>query len=141
MQLILYETADAKNVINKTLTNPVSMNINLKRDINIIMPEIVLNGDFRGFNYAHIPDLNRFYFVDSVEQLNLKMVKLSLICDVLETYKTAILNSDCLYKTKVATGDYGQIDLETTGITLYKDFESDIELELSNNVILSTLKG
>ena len=102
MQLILYVTEDAKNVINKTLTNPVSMNINLKRDINIIMPEIVLNGDFGGFNYAHIPDFNRFYFVDSVEQLNLKMVKLSLICDVLETYKTTILNSDCLYKTKVA---------------------------------------
>lgn len=141
MQLILYVTADAKNVINKTLTNPVSMNINLKRDVNIIMPEIVLNGDFRGFNYAHIPDLNRYYFVDSVEQLNLKMVKLSLICDVLETYKSTILNSDCLYKTKVSTGDYGQIDLETTGKTLYKDFESDIELELSNNVILSTLKG
>lgn len=141
MQLILYVTADARNVINKTLTNPVSMNINLKRDVNIIMPEIVLNGDFRGFNYAHIPDLNRYYFVDSVEQLNLKMVKLSLICDVLETYKTTILNSDCLYKTKVSAGDYGQIDLETTGKTLYKDFESDIELELSNKVILGTLKG
>ena len=69
------------------------------------------------------------------------MVKLSLICDVLETYKTTILNSDCLYKTKVSAGDYGQIDLETTGKTLYKDFESDVELELSNNVILSTLKG
>lgn len=141
MELILYKTNDAKNVINKTLTNAVSLQIVLKRDINIIMPELVLNGDFRGFNYASIPDLNRFYFVTDIEQLNLKMVKLSLICDVLETYKDVILNSVCSFKSKVNVGDYGEIDLDTTGKNIYKSFDSNLELELSNNVILSVLKG
>lgn len=141
MELILYKTVDAKNVINKTLTNQVSLKISLKRDVDIIFPEIVLNGDYRGFNYAKITELNRFYFVETVEQLNLKMVKLSLVCDVLETYKSIILNSDCTYKAKVNSGDYGQIDLDVTGKTLYKNYLSSVTPELSNNIILTTLKG
>ena len=91
MELILYRTLDNANVINKVLTDPVTVNITLKNDVNIINPEIVLSGDFRGYNYAHIPELNRFYFIESFEQINLRFGKLFMSCDVLETYKADIL--------------------------------------------------
>ena len=141
MKMYLYHVNDAENVINKNLVNGLEIDINLKASVDLVNPEIVLNGDFRGFNYAKITELNRFYFVETVEQLNLKMVKLSLVCDVLETYKSIILNSDCTYKAKVNSGDYGQIDLDVTGKTLYKNYLSSVVPELSNNIILTTLKG
>jgi hypothetical protein len=83
MELILYRTLDNANVINKVLTDPVTVNITLKNDVNIINPEIVLSGDFRGYNYAHIPELNRFYFIESFEQINFRFGKLFMSCDVL----------------------------------------------------------
>ena len=66
MQFILYNTLDGENVINKTLTDLMTVDINLKSSVDIVNPEIVLNGDFRGFNYAHIPELNRYYFIDQI---------------------------------------------------------------------------
>lgn len=112
MEIIFYTTNDGSNVINKTLTNPLTVNINLKKDTDIINPELILKGDFRGFNYAHIPSLNRFYLVTAIEQLNLSMVKISLLCDVLESYKNIILNSDSVFNRAIREGDYysGNID-------------------------------
>ena len=43
MDIILYKTVDSPNTINKTLTDPLTLEINLKKDTNIINPELVLN--------------------------------------------------------------------------------------------------
>ena len=138
MQLNLYKTLDAENVINKTLTDLMTIDINLKASVNIVNPEIVLNGDFRGFNYAHIPELNRYYFIDQIEQLNLKLVKLNLRCDVLETYKNDFLNNECEYKSSPKSGDYGTFDINSTikDINIYK---SDIILDNEDSITLTTV--
>ena len=71
MQLYLYKTRDSNRVLNKTLTNESLLNINLKRDTDIVRPTIqlmkVAGMDFKQFNYAHIPELNRFYFINNVK--------------------------------------------------------------------------
>ena len=69
IDLILYSINDGDNVINKNLVNGVTVPINLKQGFDIINPDIVLNGDYRGFNYAHIPSLNRFYFINRLTHL------------------------------------------------------------------------
>ena len=139
MQLNLYKTLDSENVINKKLTDLMTIDINLKSSVDIVNPEIVLNGDFRGFNYAHIPELNRFYFIDQIEQLNLKLVKLNLRCDVLETYKSEILNSPCNYKATAKDGDYTNIEASSdfNDVDTYK---SDIILDDGNSIILTTVE-
>lgn len=139
MQLNLYKTLDSENVINKTLSDLMTIDINLKSSVDIVNPEIVLNGDFRGFNYAHIPELNRFYFIDQIEQLNLKLVKLNLRCDVLETYKSEILNSHCNYKATAKDGDYTSIEASSdfNDVDTYK---SDIILDDGNSIILTTVE-
>ena len=138
MRLNLYKTLDSENVINKTLTDLMTIDINLKASVNIVNPEIVLNGDFRGFNYAHIPELNRYYFIDHIEQLNLKLVKLNLRCDVLETYKNDFLNNECEYKSSRKSGDYGAFDINSTikDINIYK---SDIILDNEDSITLTTV--
>ena len=117
IDLILYSINDGDNVINKNLVNGVNVPIHLKQGFDIINPDIVLNGDYRGFNYAHIPSLNRFYFINNVEQLNLRLVKLNMICDVLETYKADILNSNARFKRNIKTGDFENISIDYSNKT------------------------
>ena len=138
MILKLFKTLDSNNVINKTLTDEIQLDINLKSDTDIINPEIVLLGDFRGFNYAHIPDLNRFYFIERVEQLNLQLVKLSLSCDVLETYKESILNSECEYIREAKNGDK-VINAPDSSFNNVVKYESNITMSLDNNIVISTI--
>ena len=117
IDLILYSINDGDNVINKNLVNGVNVPIHLKQGFDIINPDIVLNGDYRGFNYAHIPSLNRFYFINNVEQLNLRLVKLNMTCDVLETYKADILNSNARFKRNIKTGDFENVSIDYSNKT------------------------
>lgn len=139
MKLFLYKTDDSPNTINKTLSDSLELNINLKKDTDIITPELVLKGDFRGFNYAHIPELNRYYFINSMEQLNFTLAKLHLECDVLETYKDDILNSSGIIRRDIKDGDYGSVSAESSinDITTHK---ADVTLTLENNIVLTTLE-
>ena len=139
MELILYRTLDNANVINKVLTDPVTVNITLKNDVNIINPEIVLSGDFRGYNYAHIPELNRFYFIESFEQINLRFGKLFMSCDVLETYKADILNCSGTIKRDIQAGDYGEVNADST-VNIITTHKADVKLTLENNIVLTTLE-
>ena len=141
MKMYLYHVNDAENVINKTLVNGLELDINLKSSVDIVNPEIVLNGDFRGYNYAHLPDLNRYYFIDRIEQLNLKLVKLNLSCDVLETYKADILNSNARFKRNIKNGDYQNISIDYSNQTISTNYNSDGVPMDGSTMIISTIGG
>lgn len=141
MKMYLYHVNDAENVINKTLVNGLELDINLKSSVDIVNPEIVLNGDFRVYNYAHLPDLNRYYFIDRIEQLNLKLVKLNLSCDVLETYKADILNSNARFKRNIKNGDYQNISIDYSNQTISTNYNSDGLPMDGNTMIISTIGG
>lgn len=139
IDLILYSINDGDNVINKNLVNGFNVPIHLKQGFDIINPDIVLNGDYRGYNYAHIPSLNRFYFINNVEQLNLRLVKLNMTCDVLETYKVDILNSNARFKRNIKTGDFANVMLETSNLTTLDKFQSNKTLTDEKSIILSAV--
>lgn len=141
IDLILYSINDGDNVINKNLINGVTIPINLKQGFDVINPDIVLNGDYRGFNYAHIPSLNRYYFINSVEQLNLRLVKLNMTCDVLETYKADILNSNARFKRNIKTGDYENISIDHSNKTTSVKHVSDGTPLDGETMIISVLGG
>lgn len=141
IDLILYSINDGDNVINKNLVNGVTIPINLKQGFDVINPDIVLNGDYRGFNYAHIPSLNRFYFINSVEQLNLRLIKLNMTCDVLETYKADILNSNARFKRNIKTGDYENISIDHSNKTTSVKHVSDGTPLDGETMIISVLGG
>ena len=143
MQLVLYKNVSSDNTINKVLTNGTVFNINLKRETDILNPDlflVTLTGiDYNDFNYAEIVELNRFYFIDSISSVNASLFKLECSTDVLETYKTEILNTEASFKKSIQVGDYGEVDLKTSTKKLTEFFDSDLELEPSNDVILSVL--
>lgn len=141
MQLIIYKTESADNVINKTLTEPLAMDINLRRGVDISAPvlRLQLAVDLSGYNYAHIPDLNRYYFINDVESVTLDIWQLRLSVDVLETYKADILASNARYMRGIKTGDYFNATLDSNinaSVTLY---ESDKGFEGEPTLILTTV--
>ena len=146
MILTLYKTESAPNVIGKELTDSLSITINLKASTNVIDPEILLSArpavDYFVYNYAHIDSLNRYYFIDSVEVLSGNITRLMLRCDVLETYKDSVLNSNCRYKRKVQVGDYFVEGLNESDKAVITTYLSDVTIQ--DNVhtnVLTVVEG
>ena len=140
IDLVLYSIEDNDNIINKDLGQGLSIPINLKGDFDLVTPRIILNGDFRQYNYCHIPELNRYYFIERFEQLNLKMVQLYLKCDVLETYKSDILNSVARFKRGIKNGDYHNININHSNKMNIERFDSD-GLEMGGNTMIISVVG
>ena len=143
MKLKLYAVNDGKNVINKTLTLKTTMEINLKRDVDIINPRLILITNsptgFRGINYAVIPELNRFYFVDSITNISVTLWQLDLSCDVLETYKADILASKARLYRNLKAGDYFDTALEYSHITTVAKYASNKGISDSETLIMTTV--
>ena len=143
MELNLYVVNDSDNVINKNMTNKVTININLKRDVDISSPSLILldgqGVNYSDFNYAEIAELGRFYFVNNVQRLNHKMIQVDLVCDVLETYKADVLASKARFNRAIKTGDYfiGQVD--QSYIKTISKHNSDVTLGDETSMILTTV--
>ena len=143
MELKLYAVNDGENVINKTMTLKTTMEINLKRDVDIINPRLILIPNlptgFSGINYAEIPELNRFYFVDSITNISATLWQLDLSCDVLETYKADILASKARLYRNLKAGDYFDTALESSHITTVAKYTSDKGISDSETIIMTTV--
>lgn len=143
MELNLYKCSDGDNVINKTLTEKLTINITLKRDVNITAPQIILINDngafFNQYNYAEIPELGRFYFIDSVTSLNSKMESLALRCDVLETYKADVLASKARFMRGLKTGDYIAANIDYSVIKTITKIESNSGFTGNPTMILTSV--
>ena len=143
MELKLYAVNDGENVINKTMTLKTTMGINLKRDVDIINPRLILIPNlptgFSGINYAEIPELNRFYFVDSITNISATLWQLDLSCDVLETYKADILASKARLYRNLKPGDYFDTALEYSHLTTVAKYASNKGISDSETIIMTTV--
>lgn len=145
MQLVLYKNLSSDNTINKDLTDGTVFNINLKRETDILNPDLFLvrltGIDYNDYNYAEIVELKRFYFINSISSVNASLFKLECSTDVLETYKAEILAGSGVMRRPVKTGDYGEVELDVSGKFLVSEYISDVILEPSDKSILSVLGG
>ena len=143
MELKLYAVNDGENVINKTMTLKTAMEINLKRDVDISNPRLILIPNlptgFSGINYAEIPSLNRFYFVDSITNISSTLWQLDLSCDVLETYKADILASKARLYRNLKAGDYFNTALESSHLTTVAKYASNKGISNSETIIMTTV--
>lgn len=144
MNLRLYKTSDSQNVINKTLTDPVDIDILLRRDVDLNSPDFILENlpgvDYRDYNYCVLTDIGKHYFISNHEIMSYQVTKLDCECDVLETYKADILASSGFYKRKMEAGDYGEIEFDKTGKVIVDRFDSDVTVALADNYVMSVMR-
>lgn len=145
MQFILYKLKSADNVINKTIAEPLTMEISLRRGVDIVTPVLRIEyapGDSPNkYNYCHIPELARFYFVRDIQSITRNVWELRLECDVLESYKAEILASNARYRRNMVTGDYISNSLNESSKFNSTLFESDKGFDGNKQMILTTVGG
>ena len=100
MNITLYKTKSANNVINKKLVSEKNLGNSciLGDNTSVTSPTVIIGGitsidTISDYNYAYIAQCHRYYYINDIIALSGGRVKLILSVDVLMTYKTDILNS------------------------------------------------
>ena len=129
MEVILYKNSSENNVIGKSLAQIKRVECNLKNDVSIISPTLVLNytANILGSNYCYIPKFNRYYFIDEIVPITADRCIVKCRVDVLESFKDNILNLDCIVdkqEKEIASNKYIN---DGSFVTTSKQFNRMIE--------------
>lgn len=142
MLMKLYTTKTPNNTIGKVLENETEYNIKFKSKADRTKPVVVLMSETMiDFNYAYIPDFNRYYFVESIEVTPNKIYNISLRCDVLESFKNDILKSSGFVNQQTITNKYYNSDYQTEIKKEVDVIKSDVTLDTTKSTILVTIGG
>lgn len=96
----LLTNSSPKNKIGKTLTQGATFQCALKDNTSILNPVLVLQStdDIYRYNYLQIPIFGRYYFINNIVSLANWRWEISGHVDVLETYKTQILQNNAVIR-------------------------------------------
>lgn len=110
MQIDFYKCTDAPNKLSKTPTLIESMTGQLNSAVDLVQPVIRVRGTYdMESNYVHIPDFERWYWIEGVELVNNQMFNVTLSCDVLQSFGS-YLNAD----TVKCYDGVSRVDSDTT---------------------------
>lgn len=130
MDIILYKCIDEINAFPKTLTEGVTISGTLRGECDMLYPVLTFSGDkglwwFKEYNYIHIPDFNRYYFVSSLNLTSNASIEVSCSVDVLQSWKDYILETECILSR---TEDSLFIDnkIVDNEIVTYPDYDIEI---------------
>lgn len=143
MIIKLYNTSDTNNTINKSLENEKQYNIKFKGIADIKNPVVILNSEtFVNYNYAYIPDFNRYYFINNVEIQPNNIYKLTLTVDVLESFKTDILASKGFISRQTDINSYYNTEYESEIKKQVDIYKSNVTFDLTAKTkVLVTIGG
>lgn len=98
MRVTLCNTPSERNIINKYITDVVTVNAVIKGELSIETPVLILDytGDSNNINYMKIPELHRTYFINDIIKLTGQRYEIHGKSDVLESFKNDILNMNCI---------------------------------------------
>lgn len=98
MTIELYNVSDVSNKIIKNIGSPaVTVSGSLKDDCELLNPVIrIERSGVPNYNYAHIPEFSRYYFVDPPKAVHNNIWELKMHVDVLYTYRGGILIAPCI---------------------------------------------
>ena len=115
MQINFYKNSSEKNKIGKYLSSELTLNGNLRDECSITSPSILVEAtSLVDYNYCYIPEFKRYYFISDITSVRNNLWRVSLKCDVLESFKKDILNLSCIvdkqqnqsYSNNIDDGSY-----------------------------------
>ena len=95
MIINLYNTTDEVKKINKTLTALGDIEGTAKEPLTVQEATEVLvtkSNNVDNANYCFIPEFQRYYYISKKEVIRNGLIKLTLVCDVLMSFKSSLLN-------------------------------------------------
>lgn len=136
MEITYYQTKDAANTINKTLETVGSEKIYVPFSDPPLNFELYLANKeiYKIVNYCKVN--NNYYFVN-FEQMNSKIISASFSMDLLESYKSQILESDFDISEKSSI-DYN-VDVPTSSQIEKKIIKSNVTITKDKSIIVTTI--
>lgn len=105
MEITLCVNNSEKNKLGKSLSNLQIFSGALRDRTSIINPVIIMEIENpAGFNYAYIPEFDRYYFIDDITSVRTGLWLISMKVDVLESFKNNILNVPVILSDSEETG-------------------------------------
>ena len=139
MDLKFYENKSGENVINKNIALAETVSIIVRGELDLDNPRLRLSNRFANFSYCEL--LGRFYFVREVRKINHMISDYFLECDVLETYKTDILNSVARVKRSIKKGDYQKVSLDNSHLQNVFNYKSGVVFDITKNTYVLSSVG
>ena len=91
MTVELYNCAEPKNKVDKTLTLVNQLTGTLREESSLVNPVITIEKESpAGFNYAYIQEFGRYYFVTEVEVVRNNLIRVHLKSDPLMSFASQI---------------------------------------------------
>lgn len=106
LQMTLYNFTGDRRQLNKYLATIATVNIlSITDDTTILHPQIIIDTRAFNFNYAYIPAMGRYYYVDNIELLPGERIALRLSVDVLMSHRGAINSSQVVADRSSSNSD------------------------------------
>ena len=131
----LYKFAKKQNSTARPSSGALSLSGDFRQPLDVLRPVVVVEDSglysiSTGYNYAHISQLARYYWIRNMVWISDKLVELHLEVDVLATYKVGIGSSN-QYITRCAyTRDDKIVDMlypiSTNNTVQVEDISSDL---------------
>lgn len=137
----LYKLTCDMRKLDKTLDNPLTKDINIRTDIDIYNPIMLLQDFDIAYNYMAWD--NRYYFINGAYYTANKVWRLQCAVDVLMTYKDIILASTATV-TRIGNNNYLQganIPVTTKPSFLQYVFPNNPFSHNTDNYILTAIGG
>lgn len=120
-----------KNDSNVTYTN---INTQRTNPNSIISPILFIESDtLPEFNFLHIKDFNRYYFVDEIKCIRTGLWEINCSIDVLTTYKDDILNLNAIVSKQELTNYSNYFYDDDSYYSEVRTFNEIIEFEKGFN--------
>jgi hypothetical protein len=111
MEITLYKNHSEKHKIGKNLTGAVEYSGTLRDEASVINPVILIHADnLSQFNYAHIPQFHRYYFIRDIVSVRTGLWRVSMDVDALESFKDGIMNLNVILSDTETTGRNDYLD-------------------------------
>ena len=122
MEIQLGNTTSPQRKIYKNFTVGVTKTVQLLDTEDVCNPRLVLTytAGIDRYNYAYIPQLHRYYWVEHISEVVGGMCTLTLRVDVLMTYKPAIDDTNLMIK-RGSNGTVGMIPDNQLPLMPYRD--------------------
>lgn len=142
MKLYLYRTSSERNRLEKVLENELKTTGAFRDEFDISDPVIDMeNPDTPKYNYAYMPEIQRYYFIETIDIVRSGLYRVRMHIDVLMTYKDAIKELDVVVSSSQSNPYYNSY---ITGYDVRTDSETQFfENNFNENgeFVLVTLYG
>lgn len=141
MKLYLYQLDDAQNVINKKPSLKKEIDIRLRGKPDSINPVLILRGEEFASDYNYVKMEERFYFVDSVENVGGDLYRITLELDALETFKDSLLQDTAQVSRRIKEGEFIPSGYQYSQFEKLETVEGSVSLPDGQSLVLTSIAG